>query len=150
MKRTTVKKAAVIGCLILFAAAVCVSFVPVKKLAYYAKRESYAGGGGVLTYIKEDEETGTLYLAFEGTDAPYGENDTFKLIPENYRIAKEAGLKEKLLPGAEATFVSAPRCFGDGYVLPIVSITVDGVAYLSFEEGYGNLNQWLRNCRNLI
>ena len=32
--------------------------------------------------------------------------------------------------------MSAPQYFGNGYVMPIVEISVDGVEYLSFEEGH--------------
>ena len=43
------------------------------------------------------------------------------------------------------SFMTAPRYFGDGYIMPIVEISVDGEELLSFEEGYENLLEWLAN-----
>lgn len=39
--------------------------------------------------------------------------------------------------------MTAPRYFGDGYVMPIVAISVDGEQLLDYEEGYANFMEWL-------
>ena len=36
-------------------------------------------------------------------------------------------------------FVSAPEYFGDGYVMPIVSLSIGDTCYLEFDEGLNNL-----------
>ena len=54
------------------------------------------------------------------------------------------GILDKLETGDEITFVAAPEYFGDGYVVPIVAITVDGEELLSFDEGYENLMETYR------
>ena len=41
--------------------------------------------------------------------------------------------------GDSIEFVSAPKVFGDGYTLPIVSLTVNGEVLLDFETGWKNL-----------
>ena len=52
---------------------------------------------------------------------------------------------QKVQLGTTVSFMTAPRYFGDGYIMPIVEISVDGEELLSFEEGYENLLKWLSN-----
>ena len=47
--------------------------------------------------------------------------------------------------GDRVVFSSAQRYFGDGYVMPIVQLDVNGEELLSFEEGYHNLLSWLKS-----
>ncbi len=54
------------------------------------------------------------------------------------------GIDEKLKIGNSIEFVTAPKYFGDGYVMPIVAISVDGEALLSFDEGFENFQDWLK------
>lgn len=44
-----------------------------------------------------------------------------------------------LQQGTEVTFVTAPRCFGDGYIMPIVAIKTNEKEILGYEEGYKGL-----------
>ena len=117
-------------------------FTKRQKQKYYADRDNYITTTGVLIHIKPDDETGTLYLGFSEMDYAY-DDINFKIIKESYQIASKRGLDEKLKIGETVSFVSAPRYFGDGYVMPIVEFSIDGVEYLSFEEGYDNLQHWL-------
>ena len=43
----------------------------------------------------------------------------------------------------EVVFITAPRHFGDGYVMPIVAISINGESLLDFNDGYANLMNWL-------
>ena len=58
-------------------------------------------------------------------------------------IVQNNGIEQKINVGDRVEFVSAPRYFGDGYVMPIVQISVDGEELLSFDTGFVNLNDWL-------
>ena len=40
--------------------------------------------------------------------------------------------------------MTAPKCFGDGYVMPIVAVSVDGEVLLEFEEGFENFLEHLK------
>ena len=46
---------------------------------------------------------------------------------------------EKIEPNSVVEFTSAPAFFGNGYLMPIVQLSVNGEILLSFEEGYANL-----------
>ena len=81
----------------------------------------------------------------DGTKRVYGvdmwsfsKSNTFMKVTEN-------GIETKLNIGDKVTFVAAPKVFGDGYVLPIVSMTIDEEELLGFDEGYLNLLEWLKN-----
>ena len=59
-------------------------------------------------------------------------------------IVLQRGILQKVQLGTTVSFMTAPHYFGDGYIMPIVEISVDGEELLSFEEGYENLLEWLR------
>ena len=58
-------------------------------------------------------------------------------------IAQDNGIDQKLQMGKQIEFISTPKYFGDGYVMPIVEIVVDGEVLLSFEQGQQNWLEWL-------
>ena len=84
-----------------------------------------------------------IYLQLTELTADDFDGNGFEIVGENLSIVKEKGIKQKIALGDEVEFISAPRYFGDGYVMPIVEITVDGETLLEFEEGYANLLRWL-------
>ena len=105
------------------------------KDSYYINKDNYITVSGKINYLNYAESG--LYIAF--TDLSEALDDSqFKIIGENYELILERGAKEHLTIGMIATFITAPKCFGDGYVMPIVSLSVDGVVFLEFEEGYNN------------
>ena len=67
------------------------------------------------------------------------EDDCFVIAGANMDVVLANGIRRKLTMGDTITFVAAPKVFGDGYVIPIVSITIDDQELLGFEEGYQNL-----------
>ena len=71
------------------------------------------------------------------------DDNSFKIVGENLLIVRQNGIDEKLEIGDQVTFVTAPRYFGDGYVMPIVEITVNEEELLSFEDGFANFLKWL-------
>ena len=107
---------------------------------YYEEKENYVTATGVVSYIQLDEDG--LYIGFSQMDYPF-DDDTFKIVGENLKIVQQNGIQEKLKLGDTVTIVTAPKYFGDGYVMPIVAISIDGEALLNFEQGYENLLVWL-------
>lgn len=113
-----------------------------KQVEYYSDKNNYCKISGVLSFINDNEEANALYLGFSELN-PQCDDSSFKITGLNYSIIKSKGIMDKIRVGDKISFITAPRYFGDGYVMPIVSITVDGEEILEFEEGYSNLLRWL-------
>lgn len=113
-----------------------------KKQEYYSNTDNYVTVTGTLSYISYDEDEPGIYLSFTELSPEFSDN-CFKIVGDNLLIAQENGLDEKLEIGKSIEFVSAPRYFGDGYIMPIVSISIDGETLLEFEDGYENWLGWI-------
>ncbi len=126
----------------------CITFVlsscsSDNHLEYYSKPSNYITATGTITHIKYSEENDALYLGFEQL-SPEFSDDSFKIVGKNLSIVQENGVDQKLQIGKQIDFISAPRYFGDGYVMPIVGLTVDGEVLLTFEQGYDNWLEWIK------
>jgi len=105
----------------------------VREYNYYKDPTQFVEVTAEVDYIHWSSN----YLVLGMTDIPEGFSErTFKIEGDAYDAVLETGLKEQLARGQTVTFMAAPRYFGDGYVMPIVEISVDGVEYLSFNEGH--------------
>ena len=101
----------------------------------------------VNNYITEEAVVDSImydkkieYIGFrlsEINDEYQGER--FIIEGKNLDIVLANGILEKIEPNSVIEFTSAPVYFGNGYVMPIVQLSVDGETLLSFEEGYANL-----------
>lgn len=115
-----------------------------KMLEYYADENNYVQAVGVVHFINDVPENGSFILGFTDLEPQFSDT-CFKLVGQNYEIAIENGINEKIQLGDTVYFSAAPRYFGDGYVMPIASITVDGEELLEFSVGYENIMVWLQN-----
>ena len=113
---------------------------------YYAQESNYINATGIVTYISYNDDKSALYLGFSDLTPRFDDN-CFKIVGDNLPIAQQNGIDDKIKLGDQVDFVTAPKYFGDGYVMPIVEITVDGETLLAFEDGYPNLLEWLDNIR---
>ena len=109
---------------------------------YYTKTENYIVVKGTVSHIKYSEDGTELYLGFEEME-PKCDDNSFKIVGKNLDIVKENGIDEKIHMGDRVSFMTAPEYFGDGYVMPIVGIAVDGETLLEFSDGYGHFIEWL-------
>lgn len=114
----------------------------IKKQEYYSNKENYVNATGIITHIAYDEDNTVLYLDFSEL-TPSFDDTCFKIVGDNLLIAKNNGIDQKIKVGDQIEFISAPKYFGDGYVMPIVAITINGENILGFEEGYTNFLKWL-------
>lgn len=114
-----------------------------QKLTYYSDKSVYISSKGTVTYIGYNEERSVLYFSFSELQGPYSDN-TFKIVGDNLGIAQKRGIDTKISVGDQIEFLSAPRYFGDGYVMPIVELSANGDKLLDFEEGYSNLLKWIK------
>ena len=110
-------------------------------LTYYRDEQNYSDFSGELTFINFTSDD-ALYLGFDQI-TPKTSDTSFKLVGKNFEIANEYDLKELLVIGKTVQFVTAPEYFGDGYVMPIVGLTVDGTVILDKETGIKNWIDWL-------
>lgn len=112
------------------------------KIEYYSQKENYISVTGTVSYIKYNEDATALYIDFSDL-SPVLDDTCFKIVGKNLGIAKNNKIDDKLRIGDQITIMTAPKYFGNGYVMPIVSITIRGEELLNFEEGYENLLDWL-------
>lgn len=132
---TTKRTAALLLCVLCVLLASCKSS---KKVDYYSDPDNYVTASGTITYVNCDEDNEVVYIGFSDLSSSFSDS-CFKISGKNYELIHENGLLEVLHLGQQVTFMSAPKYFGDGYVMPIVSITVDNNTYLDFEDGLSNL-----------
>ncbi len=109
-----------------------------KMKDYYSQKNNYVNATGIVTHISYNEDKSALYLGFSDL-TPQFDDDSFKIVGDNVLIVQQNGIDEKIKIGDQVDFITAPKYFGDGYVMPIVAISVDGEELLSFDEGYKNL-----------
>lgn len=114
-----------------------------KEKDYYSEESNYVEVVGTVIHMAYYEDEMALYLGFSELN-PKCEDVNFKIVGKNLAIAQENGIEQKIKLGDTIKFVTAPKCFGDGYVMPIVAVSVDGEVLLEFEEGFENFLEHLK------
>lgn len=112
---------------------------------YYKEKSNYVTVSGTVKSIYHYEKESlyeSLVISFDNLDDKFSDN-TFEICRKNLPVVQEKGIEDKLKIGDSVVFTTAPGFFGDGYIMPIVAITVDGEEFLSFDEGYENFLEWL-------
>lgn len=143
MKLQSGYKKLLIGAIVVLAAVISIIVWDKKRMwDYYSDRDSFRTGSGVVTYIRhvEDEK---IVLGFSDMRPNFPDN-CFVIQGENYRIVMENGILEKLSLGDQVVFVGSFRVFGDGYMLRLIGLTVDGQVLLDSDVGYSCFMDWLR------
>lgn len=142
-KRILVKSIAIVIfllCLLVFST----SCTAQKMKDYYSQKSNYINATGIVTHISYNEDRSALYLGFSELNPQFDDN-SFKIVGDNLPIVQQNGIDQKIKIGDQVDFVTATRYFGDGYVMPIVEISVNGEKLLNFEDGFANLLKWLDN-----
>lgn len=126
---------------------ICVTFMlsacqDSRMQEYYAQKDNYVTAEGTVAYISYDEDNMTLYFDFLDL-SPTFDDTCFKIVGKNFHCVQESGIDQTIQLGDRVEFMTAPKYFGDGYVMPIVSISVNGKVLLEFEEGFSNFLEWL-------
>lgn len=115
-----------------------------KMQNYYSQKQNYINATGIVTHISYNEDKSALYLGFSDLSPQFDDN-SFKIVGDNLKLVQQNGIEEKIKIGDQVDFITAARYFGDGYVMPIVGISVNKEELLNFEEGYSNLLKWLND-----
>lgn len=113
------------------------------KIDYYSNKENYIVVTGEVSRIRFDESSSRVYLNFSKLNTTLSAS-SFQIAGKNALIVMERGILDRIKKGDTIEFITAPRYFGNGYFMPIVSITVGDEELLSFEEGYENYLEWLK------
>ncbi len=130
----------------LFIALIIASFTACDRkemLSYYSDESQYITITGNVSYISYNTDTEAWYLCFSDLSSKFDDN-CFKIVGGNIPIVQGKIEHLDTLCGKTVTFVTAPKYFGDGYVMPIVSLVVDGETILNYQEGFVNFLEWLK------
>jgi hypothetical protein len=110
---------------------------------YYSDEDNYTEIIGIIDNIEYNENYKALYITIRYDKQEYDRyksyDGVFKIIDENDKILKENSFYDEVNIGDKVTFTTAPKVFGDGYFLPIVSVEANEKIYLDFEKGKENL-----------
>ena len=109
---------------------------------YYRDESNYAEFTGTISFISYDETTDTLYLSFENI-TPKTADNSFKIVSSNLAIQKDSPYYDKIAVGTPVSFCTAPKYYGDGYIMPLVGLSIDGETLLEKSKGIANWNDWL-------
>ena len=142
MKKNSVLKFLLIialTCIMLVCLCSCQSLAEVK---YYSEKGNYIEVTGTVSHINYNEDSTVLYIDFSELSLVL-DDTCFKIVGDNLKIVQNNKIDDKLKIGEQISFITAPKYFGDGYVMPIVEISIRGENLLEFEEGYTNLLNWL-------
>ena len=134
---------------IVFILALCLAFLlsscfsyTMKKKVYYSQEDNYVNAMGTVTRIYYNDDYTALSFVFTEL-TPRFDGPTFKIVGDNLSIVEDRGINQKIKVGDRVEFITAPEYFGDGYVMPIVAISINGEELLTFDEGFPNLLKWL-------
>lgn len=131
----------VLSCLIVLSG-LLTSCLSIRYRIYYPVKDNYIEVSGVVIYMEYSDDHTVLYIAFSDMDRKLDDR-SFKIVGENLRIVEKNGIVDKIKIGDRVTFVTAPKYFGDGYVMPIVAISANGESLLDFDEGFKNFMDYL-------
>lgn len=118
------------------------SCISIRYRIYYPVKDNYIEVSGVVIYMEYSDDHTVLYIAFSDMDRKLDDR-SFKIVGENLLIVEKNGIDDKIKIGDRVTFVTAPKYFGDGYVMPIVAISANGESLLDFDEGFKNFMDYL-------
>ena len=105
---------------------------------YYMDINNYITEEAVVDTITYDKKLEYIGIRLSDISDAY-QGERFIIEGENLDIVLANGVLEKIEPNSVIEFTSAPAFFGNGYLMPIVQLSIDGETLLSFEEGYANL-----------
>lgn len=110
----------------------------IREYRYYSDEENFIEVTSEIDHIVWDHSEEELYLGFSDIPEIFSD-ETFDITGDSFGILIDKDAEQYLKMGVEVTFVTAPRYFGDGYVMPIVALKVGDYELLDYEDGYAAL-----------
>lgn len=144
-KRSFAKRiaATAIVCMLLVFLCSCMLSYRSREILYYSQEENYISITATMINAKYSEQFPDRLIVNLTEMSTTLDDNCFKIVGENLRIVEASEAFDKLQPGQQITIITAPRYFGDGYIYPIVGLSIDGQTLLEFDEGYQNFLSWL-------
>ena len=105
---------------------------------YYMDVNNYITEEAIVYAIDYHEDLGYISFGLTSISTEYQGNN-FIIRGKSFDKVIENDVLGKIKINDVIEFTSAPAYFGNGYVMPIVQLSIDGEILLSFEEGYANL-----------
>ena len=112
-----------------------------KEREYYQNKANYIEATGTVINVKYVKDSTVLYLGFSDLSRKFDGVD-FEVVGGNVSILKSNNVEINL--GDKLTFITAPKYFGDGYIMPIVALWKDDECLLDFETGFSNFQSYLK------
>ena len=131
----------VLSCLIVLSG-LLTSCLSIRYRIYYPVKDNYIEVSGVVIHMKYSDDHTELCIAFSDMDRKLDDR-SFEIVGENLRTVEKNGIDDKIKIGDRVTFVTAPKYFWDGYVMPIVAISANGESLLDFDEGFKNFMDYM-------
>ena len=109
-----------------------------RQKEYYADMGNFITGEATVKNIIYSEEDNKIVLWLYDTDPSY-QTPNFVIKGNNTTVALENGILDKVKIGDTITVTSAPRFFYDGYMMPIIGLSIGDTEILNIETGHRNL-----------
>ena len=129
------------------------SYTP-REYFYYKDTSNYTELTGDIDSVKYYED-GDVIVTFatlsEKLSVPV-ERLAFSFLLNKGNEEEMNAVRDVLQVGNAIAFITAPRYFGDGYNVPIVSISFNGKEIVTFDDGYSRLvhDRFVRFCRLIV
>ena len=112
----------------------------IQEIPYYKNVDHYVTAQVRVDSIEFDEEKEIIYLELTDLlESGIQSHWYYYLNKANTKIALNHGMLEKIHPRDIITIQVAPRVFGDGYVIPLASVSNNDEVLLPFDVGWENL-----------
>lgn len=109
-----------------------------QEYKYYSNEENFVEVTSKINHIVWNHSEQRVTIGLSDVPETFSDN-CFDIEEDNYIILLENGGEEYLEYGTDVTIITAPRYFGDGYIMPIVAITVGEYELLNYDDGYKGL-----------
>ena len=106
------------------------------QIKYYKQKENYIMCTGIIKEVSCTEDSTKLCIEIENIGPDEFQNNKFYICGKGKDIVESNGINQDLKTGDKIKFMSAPRFYGDEYVVPIVYLEKEGEVYLTFNDGY--------------
>ena len=109
-----------------------------KEFFYYRSDENYVTVDAEVEGSAYSSKNATFSVWFPSFSRELGvppERLTFRILAANLPEEMFSALEDALRPSSRIRFRTAPRYFGDGYLVPIVAVETDGQTVLPEDVG---------------
>ena len=115
----------------------------VQEYKYYSNEENFMEITSEINHIVWSHSEQRVTIGLSDVPETFSDN-CFDIDGDSFSIVVENNGEEYLKLGTSVTIITAPRYFGDGYIMPIVAIKTGEQELLNYEDGYKGLMESYR------